>query len=397
MVKRIIFSFFVIVASFYIFPTLLTDETIVINVKNYGAKGDGVSDDTAAIQSALKDGADNKIYFPEGEYKISKELHISDNTEVYGSNAKINASADLITVMRVKGSNIIIRNLTVNGKKTALRGITIEESSSRVVISENVIQNFTQPEARSLSRLTVSAIRVKGGTKNIIMDQNYIENVMARNPVKGWGHYVARGILIRPDSSNQPAPKNITISNSSITNIGPKDDGDGIVVQGFKDKINLKILNNSFSYTYKRAIKIQSPGVLIKGNKIYNNFYQNNFYTTYPNNNLHDMWSAISIYADHSTIVDNTITGVGHYGRIIDVANASHIKIIKNHLKNGHKGTDKNTSIIAITSNHSNDVLKDYTILDNTLINAKYGIYTNSDITDLNVWNNKQVNINKNF
>ena len=48
-----------------------------VNVKTGGAQGDGVADDTVAIQRALnaiKDGA--TIYFPPGNYRITKTLTI---------------------------------------------------------------------------------------------------------------------------------------------------------------------------------------------------------------------------------------------------------------------------------------------------------------------------------
>src|SRR5262252_9133509 len=49
-----------------------------INVKNsiYGAKGDGVTDDTAAIQAALNAIPANggTVYFPTGSYLISSRL-----------------------------------------------------------------------------------------------------------------------------------------------------------------------------------------------------------------------------------------------------------------------------------------------------------------------------------
>jgi hypothetical protein len=40
-----------------------------VNVRSYGAKGDGVTDDTAAIQAAIAAGSD--IYFPPGSYRVS--------------------------------------------------------------------------------------------------------------------------------------------------------------------------------------------------------------------------------------------------------------------------------------------------------------------------------------
>lgn len=50
----------------------------VFNVKAYGAKGDGITDDTASVQSAITS-ACNKggiLYFPQGTYNISSQLSI---------------------------------------------------------------------------------------------------------------------------------------------------------------------------------------------------------------------------------------------------------------------------------------------------------------------------------
>src|SRR5690606_16267321 len=54
----------------------LADTEGVINVKAHGAKGDGVTDDWQAIQSAitLAENARKSVYFPSGKYFVSKTL-----------------------------------------------------------------------------------------------------------------------------------------------------------------------------------------------------------------------------------------------------------------------------------------------------------------------------------
>ena len=67
------------------------------NVKDYGAKGDGVTDDTAAIQKAMTDGGrcgancgastihPATLYFPSGSYLISSSIIMYYNTEMLGN------------------------------------------------------------------------------------------------------------------------------------------------------------------------------------------------------------------------------------------------------------------------------------------------------------------------
>ncbi|KAF2153724.1 glycoside hydrolase family 55 protein [Myriangium duriaei CBS 260.36] len=57
----------------------------MLNVKNYGAKGDGVTDDTQAIRNALKDATyDNVIYFPAGSYIITSTIVIPKVCRITG-------------------------------------------------------------------------------------------------------------------------------------------------------------------------------------------------------------------------------------------------------------------------------------------------------------------------
>ena len=50
-----------------------------VSVKDFGAVGDGVTDDTAAIQAALDSGAEG-VYIPGGTYKITASLVVDGNT-----------------------------------------------------------------------------------------------------------------------------------------------------------------------------------------------------------------------------------------------------------------------------------------------------------------------------
>lgn len=57
----------------------------IVSVLEFGARGDGVTDDTAAIQAALNAGAGGSVSFPEGVYLTSNALSVPANTSLYGT------------------------------------------------------------------------------------------------------------------------------------------------------------------------------------------------------------------------------------------------------------------------------------------------------------------------
>jgi len=65
-------------------PFLLRDSPV--DVKGFGATGDGSTDDTAAIQAAITANAGKAIYFPPGTYKTTGVINItSDYTRLVGA------------------------------------------------------------------------------------------------------------------------------------------------------------------------------------------------------------------------------------------------------------------------------------------------------------------------
>lgn len=84
-----------------------------INVKQFGAKGDGVTDDTASINLALSKG--KNVIFPKGEYVTSSEITItSENIIIRGNGATIKP-IHYFDCFNVNGNNIVIDALNIDG------------------------------------------------------------------------------------------------------------------------------------------------------------------------------------------------------------------------------------------------------------------------------------------
>ena len=69
-----------------------------VSVKDFGAVGDGVVDDTAAIQAALNGNVGGDVWFPEGIYKVTATLTVPPRVRLVGNSKLQGGSAQIISL-----------------------------------------------------------------------------------------------------------------------------------------------------------------------------------------------------------------------------------------------------------------------------------------------------------
>lgn len=124
------------------------------NVKDYGAVGDNVSDDTTAIQAAINAADSNgggTIYFPSGFYKTDSQVNLVSNLQIIGEmNATLMPSESVpsYAYLAEDKNNIKITGLVFEGTGTAFT-----DGTQRLLqlnnCSETQIHNCTFRKSRN--------------------------------------------------------------------------------------------------------------------------------------------------------------------------------------------------------------------------------------------------------
>lgn len=91
-------------------------EGAAVNVRDYGAVGDGVTDDTAAIQAAI-DSSAKSVHLPSGTYKVTTSLNLKGGLQLWGDGAG--------TVIEYTGTAYALHN--TDKASAAISNVVIED------------------------------------------------------------------------------------------------------------------------------------------------------------------------------------------------------------------------------------------------------------------------------
>ena len=229
-----------------------------VSVKDFGAVGDGVTDDTAAIQAALDSGA-GQVTFPDGTYLISAQIEPESNQTLLGTGGTltmVNGTFDQGVYVDTK-PNVRIDGLRIIG---ASGGNSFDQAilvvgSTNVTIENCLIQDIGN-EAASPNEYG-HGIEIDGSSVNVKIINNTIKNI------KGFGQFRGDGITVR--SSFNTLIQGNTIDTNRRMQIAVIDDA-----------IDVKIISNHLLNGYLAGIDIEPNSVnttgeiTIQGNTIRN-------------------------------------------------------------------------------------------------------------------------------
>lgn len=185
----------------------------VANAKDYGAKGDGKTDDTAAIQKAIDDVAAKGggiIKIPGGTYLIDgvKNLHLKSNLIVQMDN------------------NTTLKAIPNN--KTSYAIFRLQDIENAHILG-GTLQGERHEHQGSMGQGGFGVLNYS--SRNVV-----IENVTAKD-------FGADGFLVGRYYLNQPQPDNVIFYNVTA-------DGNGRQGLSITDGNNIKVINSTFKNTH---------------------------------------------------------------------------------------------------------------------------------------------------
>ena len=148
-----------------------------VNVKDFGAKGDGVTNDQAAIQAASNYATANNasLYFPDGTYLHSSTLTFT-SIDVYGTGTLVGTdttSPDPNHALILTGTKASIRGLTI---RTNWAGARQQNYFAALIFVQNCT-NFSISSC-NLSNSAQTGILMSGSSYGRVYS-NYVESTLA--------------------------------------------------------------------------------------------------------------------------------------------------------------------------------------------------------------------------
>lgn len=417
-------------------------EVSALNVKDYGAVGDGVNDDRQAIQdtidAAAKGLGGGKVYFPEGTYLVKEIVFLRSHTHL-----EVHEKATILNGINIKNhpSIVFMTGLFTDDGAQVEWAPTEDISYSGGTIDMNGALNEEGTKAKNLPLINSSGAFAIGNSNNVT-----IKNVTFKDSYQGHAIQIAGSKNVLVDNSRflgQALPKTMKdgqiISKESIQ-IEPltrkgfpyalNDDGkksENVTIQnsyfGKSEKSgelvtaigthyqtattenpsNIKILNNHFDNMMYAGVRFTGfTDILIKGNRFdkktkeESEHYRENgaaLVNAYSYKNVKDVLDLNK----HVTITENVFNIADAKTKAIRVAKDSadylgkvtDITVTKNIIHNNSQNTEQpNIELLRVSNN--------LVVSDNIISGGKDGIVIEESAGTITVLNNQLSNLTGN-
>ncbi|HEY8962882.1 MAG TPA: glycosyl hydrolase family 28-related protein, partial [Alphaproteobacteria bacterium] len=112
----------------------------VVSIKDFGAVGDGLVDDTTAIQNALA--AHTSVFVPTGTYRTSGTIVLGENQTLFGTgqDCVIAADDDDFNVIEMRDQYAALLNLRITGGDTAVKLYGVDGPCVQNTVRDVVIE-----------------------------------------------------------------------------------------------------------------------------------------------------------------------------------------------------------------------------------------------------------------
>lgn len=228
--------------------------SLPVNVRDFGATGDGTTDDLASVVAALAaTPTGGTLYVPAGRYLLSDTLTVSRAVTIGGPGVLLGGKVD-VPVVALPADGAALEGVTIDGGAKARIGVLVTGAGCRVVGSQvGNVRSATQA-AHGVSVVTSGGVTVRGNRIDLV------ESV--GNTTAGDNNGASRGIYLWV-ATDATAPS--VIADNIVTRV-IGEEGDAIQITGASALAEVR--GNHISGWSKRAVKVQASDVQVLDNVI---------------------------------------------------------------------------------------------------------------------------------
>lgn len=244
-----------------------------VSVRDFGAVGDGNTNDTAAIQRAIDEVYFGNfalttprlrriIHFPAGVYLISASLKLPSYAILQGEGkgrTTVRQSSNLYPLIQLKDSENKIDSLYGSGSATVARDICVENMTLENLFSQDVVRLDTT------ERVEFIRVVFKGSQTNPNSASTGGQNAVYARPISGTG-YIRNVTFVECDFNN--CTQGVVLNGTDVRFIGCgfKQLSQALILDTTASTVttkNIKVINSTFDEISRTAVNIQTANTSV--------------------------------------------------------------------------------------------------------------------------------------